>query len=216
MRDGPGRLGLRRGAVARAGEQLTEWADRWRPYLPSLPTDPKDLAPVAGWFDDRPALWQAFNTSADLIAQHAHPAHAQLCAAADAARSAHEQARRALVEATRRRDERLDPFGPVAWTADPAGRLTDLDRDIAATRQVLTDTRARIATLTAEPALLGQPTDRLTREREAWRTWRSAGTDHDGSRRPRPTAPVPGVPRPETERLGPALARRGTAPGVGR
>ncbi|HLM05697.1 MAG TPA: MobF family relaxase [Blastococcus sp.] len=216
MRDGPGRLGLRRGAVARAGEQLTEWADRWRPYLPSLPTDPKDLAPVAGWFDDRPALWRAFNTSADLIAQHAHPAHAQLCAAADAARSAHEQARRALAEATRRRDERLDPFGPGAWTADPAGRLTDLDRDIAATRQVLTDTRARIATLTAEPALLGQPTDRLTREREAWRTWRSAGTDHDGSRRPRPTTPVPGVPRPETERLGPALARRGTAPGVGR
>jgi hypothetical protein len=216
MRDGSGRFGLRRGAVARAGDQLTDWADRWRPHLPSLPTEPKDLARVAGWFDDRPALWQAFNASARQAAEQAHPAHAQLRAAADAARHAHEQARRSVTEAGRRRDERLDPFGPVAWTADPAGRLTDLDRDIAATRQVLTDTHARIATLTAEPALLGQPADRLTREREAWRTRRSAGTHYDGSRRPRPTAPVPGVPRPETERLGPALARRGTAPSVGR
>ncbi|TFV81181.1 TrwC relaxase [Blastococcus sp. CT_GayMR20] len=214
IRDGPGRLGLRRGAVSRAGEQLTDWADRWRPHVPSLPTEPGQLALIAGWFHERSALWEAFNTSAHLIAEQAHPEHAQLCAAADAARNAHEQARHAVAEAGRRRDERLDPFGPVAWTADPAGRLTDLQRNIAATRQKLTDTRARIATLTAEPALLGQPTDRLTREREAWRTWRSAGIDHRGSRRPRPTAPVPGVPRPETERLGPTLARRGTDPGV--
>ncbi len=31
---GAGLLGLRRGAVVRAGEQLTDWADRWRPHLP--------------------------------------------------------------------------------------------------------------------------------------------------------------------------------------
>jgi exodeoxyribonuclease V alpha subunit len=214
IRDGPGRLGLRRAAVARAGEQLTDWGDRWRPHVPSLPTDRKDLAPVAGRFDDRPALWTAFNTFAHWAAGHAHPEHAQLCAAADAARDAHEQARRALAEATRRREERLDPFGPVAWTPDPAGRLAHLDRNIAATRQALTDAQGRIAALTAEPALLAQPPDRLTREREAWRTRRAAGPDQPGPASLRPIAPA--VPRPETERLGPSLARRGTAPGIGR
>jgi len=37
---GPGPLGLRRSAVTGAGEQLADWADRWRPHVPSLPTDP--------------------------------------------------------------------------------------------------------------------------------------------------------------------------------
>ncbi|MGY5883102.1 MobF family relaxase [Modestobacter lacusdianchii] len=214
--NGPGRLGLRRGAVARAGEQLTDWADRWRPHVPSLPTERKDLAEVAGWFDDRPALWRTLDAAAHQATEQAHPEHAQLRAAADTARHAAEQPRRALAEASRRRDERLDRFGPVAWTPDPAGRLTDLQRDIAATRQELTDARTRIATLTAEPALLAQSPERLDREREAWRTWRTAGPDQRGSARPRPPAPVPGVPRPEEERLGSSLAPRGSAPGIGR
>ncbi|CCH90569.1 Conjugative relaxase TrwC [Modestobacter italicus] len=214
--DGSGRFGLRRGAVARAGEQLADWADRWRPHVPSLPTETGELAPVAGWFDDRSALWGAFAASARQAAEQAHPEHAQLRAAADTARHAAEQAIRALAEAGQRRDERLDPFGPAAWTPDPAGRLTDLQRDIATTRQELTDTRARIATLTAEPALLAQPADRLTREREAWRTRRTAGPEQRGSVRLGLTAPVPGVPRPEEERLGPFLPRRDTAPGIGR
>ncbi|MGK5110992.1 hypothetical protein [Geodermatophilus sp. CPCC 205506] len=216
VRDGPGRLGLRRGAVARAGEQLTDWADRWRPHLPSLPTDPKDLAQVADWFDDRPALWRSLNSSARQAGDHAHPEHVALCAAADAAQDAAEQARRALAEAGRRRDERLDTFGPVAWIPDPAGRLADLQRDIATTRQELTDARARITTLTAEPALLAQPPDRLSQEREAWRTRRPIDADQRASTSPWPTGPVPAVARPDTERLGPSLASGGAAPGVGR
>ncbi len=216
--DGPGRLGLRRGAVARAGEQLTDWADRWLPHVPSLPTDPTELARVAGWFDDRPALWRALDASARQAAGEAHPEHAQLRAAADAARHAAEQARRALAEASRQREERLDPFEPAAWTPDPAGRLTDLQRNSATARQELTHTRTRIATLTAEPAVLAQPADRLDREREAWRKRRTIDLDLDrgGPATLRPTGTVLGVPRPETERLGSSLAPRGTAPGVGR
>ena len=214
--DGPGRLGLRRGAVARAGEQLTDWADRWRPHVPSLPTERKDLAEVAGWFDDRPALWRALDAAARQAAEQAHPEHAQLRASADAARHAAEQARRALAEASRRRDERLDRLGPVAWTPDPIGRLTDLQRDIATTRQELTDARARIATLTAEPALLAQPPDRLSQERDAWRTRRPIDPDQRASTSPWPPGQVPAVARPDTERLGPSLAGGGAAPGVGR
>ena len=121
-----------------------------------------------------------------------------------------------MAEAGRRRDERLDPFGPAARTSDPGGRLADLDRNIAATRQELTNTRTRIAALTAEPALLAQPPHRLTHEREAWRTQRAAGPDQPGPASLRPTAPARGVPRPEEERLGPSLTGRGTAPGIGR
>ncbi|SDY91307.1 hypothetical protein SAMN05661080_04996, partial [Modestobacter sp. DSM 44400] len=45
--DGPGRLGLRRAAVARAVDQLTDWADQWRPHVPSLPEMRHQLARVA-------------------------------------------------------------------------------------------------------------------------------------------------------------------------
>ncbi|WP_442901998.1 MobF family relaxase [Geodermatophilus sp. FMUSA9-8] len=62
--DGPGRLQLRRAAVARASQQLTGWADRWRPHRPDLPTDPTQLAQEADGYDDRAALWQAFDTAA--------------------------------------------------------------------------------------------------------------------------------------------------------
>ena len=216
MLDGPGRLRLRLAAVNRAGEQLVDWAEAWRPYLSAMPTDPQQIARLADRSDDRPRLWTAFDSYARHHAEHAHPEHARLRAAADAARNAHEQARHAVAEAGRRREERLDPFGPEAWTPDPTGRLTDLDRDIAITRRVLTDTRARIAALAAEPALRAQPPERLDRERETWRTRRTAGPDQPGSVRLRPTAPVPGVLRPEEERLGPSLPRRDTAPGIGR
>ncbi len=202
--------------MARAGEELTDWANRWRPHLPSLPTDPKDLAPVAGWFDDRPTLRRAFDAVAHRAAEDARPEHSAMRAAADTAQDAHQQARRALAEASRRRDERLDPFGPVAWTPDPAGRLADLQRDIATTRQELTDAGTRITTLTAEPALLAQPPDRLSQEREAWRTRRPIDADQRASTSPWPTGPVPAVARPDTERLGPSLAGGGAAPGVGR
>ncbi|MDK3255268.1 MobF family relaxase [Blastococcus capsensis] len=214
--DGPGRLRLRRGAVARAGEQLTDWADRWRPHLPYLPTEAGELARVAGWFDDRPALWTAFDASAHRAAEQAHPEHAQLHTAVDATRLAAEQARRALAEARRERDQRLDPFEPMAWSPDPVGRLGGLQRDIAATRQDLTEVRVRIASLTAEPVLLAQPPDRLTREREAWITRHTASPDQPGPTTMQTTVPVPVVPRPETERLGPSLNRRGTTPGIGR
>ncbi|SNR54031.1 MobF family relaxase [Blastococcus mobilis] len=212
---GPGRLRLRQGAVARAGEQLTDWAHGWRQHLPGLPTDTKDLAGVASWFDDRPALWRAFDAAARRAAEQAHPEHAQLRAAAETAHKDHERGRRALAEARRQRDERLDRFGPVAWTPEPAGRLADLERDIAATHQELTDARARIATLEAEPALLARPADRLTQERGAWRARadaeRVAGrTAAKPSGAPEPALPVPPPPPPS---LG---HRPGRGPRMGR
>jgi len=195
IRDGPGRLRLRHGAVTRAQEQLADWADRWRRHVPSLPTDPKQLAAVAGRSDDRPALWRAFHASAQHVALEAHPEYAHLAAAAEVAHAAHEQATSDMAEALRRRDQRRAPFGPETATPDPAGRLPDLEADIATTRQQLTEPQARIAVLGAETALHGQPPERLARERDTWQSQRAA------ERRPRRQAarpdPAGRTPRPE-------------------
>ncbi|SFT79090.1 AAA domain-containing protein [Geodermatophilus amargosae] len=204
--DGPGWWGLKRAPVARARDQLAGWADRWRAHLPDLPTDPEQLARVADRFDDRPALWRSFDAIAHRAAEQ-HPAHAGVHAAADAARRAAGQAQATLVEAQRRRAERLDPLGPIAWAPDPAGQLIVLERSVATARHELAAARACVADLQAEPALLGQPADRLTAARDAWRD------RYDAARRQRQAATLgaaafpAGVPRPEHERYGPRAAR---------
>ena len=167
--DGPGWWGLKRAPVARAREQLAGWADRWRTHLPALPTDVEQLVRVADRFDDRPALWRSFDTIARRAAEQQHPEHSALHAAAEAACRAGEQARLALADAHRRRKERLDPLGPLAWAPDPAGRLADVERHVATARHELAGARARVADLQADPVFLGQPPDRLTAAREAWR-----------------------------------------------
>ncbi len=140
--NGPGRLRLRRAAVTHASGHLADWASRWRPHLPQLPADPGPLAWTADRSDDRPALATAFGAAARRAAEHAHPEHAVLRAAADAARYEHEQARHALADAERRRDDELGGFGALGRTPDPAGRLADLDRDIAADQHGLATARA--------------------------------------------------------------------------
>jgi exodeoxyribonuclease V alpha subunit len=110
--------------------------------------------------------------------------------------------------------QKVTRVGALGRTPGPAERLSDVDRGIAAAEHELAGARQRIAALLADPALLDQPADRLIADRNAWR----AG---DADRRqfpaaPRPAAVHPGVPRPETERRGPSLARGGAAPGLGR
>ena len=214
--DGPSRLGFRRGAVARAGEQLTDWADRWRPHVPDLPADPGQLAQVAGWFDDRPTLWTGFNAAGRLAAERACPEDAELRAVADAAQHAREQARHALSEGRRQHEDRLAPFGALAWIPEPAARLADADRDIAATSGELAAAQARIARLKAEPAIPTLPPDRLAQERDVWRGRRDVERNQRQPITRRPTAPACGVPRPQSEQLGLSVGRAGPGPHLGR
>ncbi len=172
--DGPGRLHLRRAAVAHASQLLTDWADRWRPHRSDLPTDPTQLAQEADGYDDRPALWQTFDATARTAANQRHPEQAPLDAAADAARHTAEETRRALADARHRRDERLTPLGPLAFASDPAALLTDLEREVVARFQQLTNARTHITALTAEPALRSLPPHRLAREHDTWRAGRDA------------------------------------------
>ncbi|WP_041241377.1 MobF family relaxase [Geodermatophilus obscurus] len=213
--DGPGWWGLKREPVTRAGEQLAGWAGRWRSHLPGLPTEPEQLAREADRGDDRPALWRSFDTVARRAAEQQHPELAGLHAAAEAARRAGEQAQAALTDAHRRRADRLDPLGPTAWAPDPAGRLTVLERSVTTTRHELAAARARIADLQADPALLGQPRDRLTAARDAWRARYDADRQQRRVATRGPAAFPAGVPRPESERYGPRAARDVT-PSLGR
>ena len=211
---GPGRFGQRRAAVARAGEQLTDWAGAWRPYLPALPTQARAIAEHADRSDDRPALWRAFDAAAHRSAEQAHPAHAALQSAAATARTTYTQAARAREQGRREQDELVARFGRVADTPDPAATLADIDREITAARTDLAAAQARIAHLTDEPALRSQPPELLTRERDAWQ----ASRDADHRRRPRvaPRPPDPGSRLPHPYPYNRAAGRSGPDPGLGR
>lgn len=213
--DGPGRLGFRRAAVARAGEQLADWANSWRPHLPDLPSDTRQVAQIAGWFDDRPALWTALDGAGRRRAERSHPELAPLRTAADAARHEHERVRLALAEDRRQREDQLAGCGALASSPDPAGRLADVDRDIVATNQVAA-AQARVAQLAGEPAILSQPPGRLAQERDGWWARRDAARTQRPSATPRPVEPAPGLPGPRPQYRALSAGRPGDAPGVGR
>ena len=169
---GAGRFRQRRGTVTETAAELTAWGDAWRPYLSTLPTDARGLAEHANSFDDRPALWTAFDAAARQAAEQSHPGYAALQAVAAAARHAHQQAARTVDDARREQTAMVGRFGGIALAHDPAGQLAELERQAAADHAELAAAQARIAQLTAEPALLGQPPDRLTRERDTWQARR--------------------------------------------
>jgi hypothetical protein len=190
-----------------AGSPLT-----WRPLLSTMAHDPRRIAASAAAVDDRPRLQAAFDDHARRHAESVHPEHPRLTAAADAARAAHDRVRRDLVHAQSQwanRLTRLDATG-----SDLTGLQADTEREVAHAEQQLVAVRARIEQLRAEAVLLGQPADRLIRERDSWRAEHSADRT---SRRPTTTPPPPpGVrhPRPEHDRQ--LVRHPGTRRGLGR
>jgi exodeoxyribonuclease V alpha subunit len=180
--DGPGRLGFRRAAVARASDQLARWHATWAPHLPSLPADNVRLVRAVAGDDDQLAVRTALDAAARRAAGQAHPEHAAATAAVHAAERAHLAAQREL---DRARYDHGNRYG-VPGAADYVRQLVDAERVLAATRQELTNARARVGQLQVEPAIVAQPADRLDREREAWHTGREA---EQAARRARTTPP---------------------------
>jgi exodeoxyribonuclease V alpha subunit len=210
--DGPGRLGLRRGAVARAGQQLTGWRATWVPHLPGLPADTARLLRAAAGPDNAETMGGALGAAARRAAERAHPEHAQLTAAVDAAERTRYTAQRELDRARYDHDHRHGTTGPV----DYAQQLAETERGLAATHQQLTDARARIATLQADPALLAQPPERVQQESQAWRARRDAA-ESAARTTPRSTAGAhPTVHHPRPEDLRYLTSHRTPGQGIGR
>jgi exodeoxyribonuclease V alpha subunit len=219
---GPGWFGLHRGAVSRAEQKLASWAEGWRPLLPAMPTDPRQVAEIAGRSDYpvRPA--EALGAASQARAEHAHPEHAALAAAATAAQEAADRAWRAVADARRECDDRAYRFGPLASLPNPAARLAESARDLTATRAELTAAQARIAQLTAEPAYRNQPRDQAATDRPTAKQ-RSAEqrSGERAGRRGRPPLQPATQPRrvPESSVRPPHpedLPRYGQQPGHGR
>src|SRR3712207_7831885 len=131
--------------------------DAWRPYLPTLPTDARALAEHANSFDDRPALWTAFDAAARQAAEQSHPEYAALQAVAAAARHAHQQAARAVDDARREQTAMVGRFGGIALTHDPAGQLAELERQVAADHPEPAAAPGRAPQVTAAPPPPGPP-----------------------------------------------------------
>lgn len=174
--------------------------------------DPRQIAALAAMVDDRPRLQAAFDGHARRHAESAHPEHTRLTAAADAARAAHDRVRQHLTHAQSQWEDRLTRLD--ATGSDPDALLADAARDVALAEEQLATARTRIGQLRAEPGLLGQPANRLIRERDNWRA------EHSADRAPRGPATIPtsapGVrhPRPEHDRQ--PVGRPGMGPGLGR
>ncbi|TFV62125.1 TrwC relaxase [Geodermatophilus sp. DF01-2] len=165
---GPGWLGRRRAAVARAEAELTAWADTWRAHVPGMPDDPTRVAVFAAAADDRPRLQDALADDARRCAESAHPEHPRLVAAARTAEATADRVQTELVHARRREEDRSLRAEMSGDRGGPTARLADAERDVAAAARELAAARARVASLRTEPALLGQPDDRLPQERERW------------------------------------------------
>ncbi|TFV93014.1 TrwC relaxase [Blastococcus sp. CT_GayMR20] len=213
--NGPGRLGFRRAAVARAAEQLADWADTWQPYFPAMPTDPRGLATLAVSADDRARLRAAFDDHARRHAESARPEHRRLTAEVDLAQTAHGRARRELVQARRQRDDRRARLDAIGHPFDPDAHVADAERDVAATEQQLAVVRTRVAQLRAEPALHSQPADLLTRERARWRARHDAEDHRARTDNPHIRSGL-GTPPPDLKPISLLAPHPDTGPGVGR
>jgi hypothetical protein len=171
---GPGRLGLRLVAVNRATEQLARWSLSWQPILPDMPTSTRQIAYYANRYDNPASLHAAFERYAHEQAEQAHPDDGQLLAAVEATIREREHAWRQLHDTRRAHAAQLGRYGRLAHTENPGERIEQLDHDINHDRSHLATARARIAQLTAEPAIHSRPPEFLTTEHQSWKTDRDS------------------------------------------
>jgi hypothetical protein len=206
--EGPGRFRQRRAAVNQAGQELIAWADAWRRDLPYLPTDVRGLAIHATWFENYEARWKALDAVARNAAEQAHPELTELKTASTAARDSYIQATRALEEGRDEQKQLRSRYGYAVHTPDPPAALAEMEQKTAAARTDLTAARAHIQNLPGELALLGQPPERIARERDVWQGRRN---DADRQRRARQAAryssPQTPTPRRSVGRPGHGIGR---------
>ena len=207
VRDGPGRVGQRRRQVHAAQQELTEFAARWRPAVPDLPTDPADLAAEVRWLHGRrvaPALdaYVAHQVAA------AHPDGGQIRRAERDAHAAYEHAQRSRSQLENAMYADLGPYRRTAHLRDAGGRLSAVADELSGVEHELRTATARVQALVNDPSIRTLPGEGLDGEHDRWAADRLAAqqaTTQQARQRRRETTrrmepPPPGPSSPDRGR----------------
>ena len=201
--EGPGRFGRHRGAVDRARAQLRDWFGEWAPHVPALRVDIFRLPELAAGPDTGLNVEAGLQEAARRAAEQAHPERHRLAGAAGRAQREHDLACFELRVIRNNYEHRSGSSTPV----DYAAQLAEVDRALELTGRRLADARARITTLTTDPAIRAQPPGRLAGQLQSWRAEAASERARRREVTPRPAAEGHDVRLP-----GPGY---GTSPGPG-
>jgi hypothetical protein len=168
VRHGPGRIGQRRAAVRQARQHLQQWSARWQPYLPIMPTDIDRIISFAVWFDDTPGHHAHFDAYARAGAEDAKPDYLPARQAAISAEQDKRTAWHELHQTEQHYSIALQHYGTLGHIDDPADRLADIERAIAADEAAFATARDRIAALRTEPTLRAQPAEVIDLAQTRW------------------------------------------------
>ena len=173
LNQGAGRFGHRRRQVHTATDELTAFAERWRPVHPDLPTDPAEVAQQVAWLHGH-HIDEQINTYATRSVTSAHPEAVTIRQVEHAARAAFEAAPKARRRFDTTLPTELRPYGRIAHLPDPVGRLTTVTDQLAAVEQNLTTATTRVDRLQNEPIFRTLLADGLETEHDRWAADRTA------------------------------------------
>jgi conjugative relaxase-like TrwC/TraI family protein len=200
VREGPGRLGQRRRQVRDAEPDLTAFAERWRPVLPDLSTEPTDLATQVGWLRGS-RVEGLIDVYVNRAVATAHPDADLIRRDERGANAACERAERSRAQLDKAIYSELRPYRRAARVRDTGEHLADVTAELADIERDLRRTTARVRALASEPSIRTLPDGGLDSERDRWvaerRTRQQAAAREDKERwqlqqhRSRRTEPTP-------------------------
>ncbi len=167
IRDGTGRLGQRRRQVHAAQQELTEFAARWHPAVPDLPTDPAELAAEVRWLHGRRVADGIDAFVAHQVAS-AHPDADQTRQAERDAEATYDHAQRSRAQLENAMYAELRPYRSAAHVRDADGRLTAVADELAGVEQELEAATARVQALVSDPSIRTLPAGGLGGEHDRW------------------------------------------------
>jgi len=188
VRAGVGRLGLRRGQVRAARQQLQDWAGRWRPVVGELE---RGSDGVVGYAAAHPANDRVGGSIARYAADRVRaeaPEHAQVLARAQQARWVTEDAQAVFTRAAETA-QRPHPARLAAGEPDLSGQVGALGEQTQVARTRLTAATERVAALSADPTITSRPDPAafLAAEHTVW-SWRDQALRRQAAARARQAA----------------------------
>ncbi len=188
VRAGAGRLGLRRGQVRAAREQMQDWAGRWRPVVGELE---RGSDGGVGYAAAHPANDRVGGSIARYAADRVRaeaPEHAEVLARAQRARRVTEDAQAVFTRAAET-VLRPHPARLAAGEPDLSGQVGALGEQTQAARARLAAATERVAALSADPTITSRPDPAafLAAEHTVW-SWRDQALRRQAAARARQAA----------------------------